>query len=324
MELRSYRREDAPEVLRLWNTAGAAAGYAPLDAGALDALLLRHAAFCPESTFVLADGGALFGFAAGCTGDTLAQGAVRGYVSCVLLDAAHDTPENTAALLGAVEDSFRAGGKSVAAVTFFNPLRLPWVIPGTGGHQHNNMPGIAKDLPLYERMLSLGYREAATEMAMYLDLAAFRFPAAMEERAAKMAAQGYTVDWYKEGAHRGVDEMVASLGNSMWDAEIPAAAHGGMRLLVALCGDTVAGFTGPVYPEATGRGYFAGIAVQEKYRGHGLGKLLFYRLCRAEKECGAQYMSLFTGIDNPAQNIYKEAGFTPRRYFAVMIKELKP
>ena len=35
-------------------------------------------------------------------------------------------------------------------------------------------------------------------------------------------------------------------------------------------------------------------------------------------------MSLFTGIDNPAQNIYKEAGYTPRRYFAVMIKELKP
>ena len=67
------------------------------------------------------------------------------------------------------------------------------------------MPGIAKDIPLYERMLALGYREAATEMAMYLDLAAFAYPAAMEERAAKMAAQGYTVDWYKEGVHRGVD-----------------------------------------------------------------------------------------------------------------------
>ena len=98
----------------------------------------------------------------------------------------------------------------------------------------------------------------------------------------------------------------------------------GDRVLVALSGGTVAGFTGPVYPEPTGRGYFAGIAVAEQYRGHGLGKLLFYRLCRAEKERGARYMSLFTGIDNPAQNIYKEAGFTPRRYFAVMIKELKP
>lgn len=103
-----------PEVLRLWNTAGAAAGYAPLDAGKLDELLLAHPAFCGESTFVLEEKGALRGFAAGCTGDTLAQGAVRGYVSCVLLDETCDTAENTALLLGAVEDSFRAKGKSVA------------------------------------------------------------------------------------------------------------------------------------------------------------------------------------------------------------------
>ncbi len=238
MELRLYDRADAPEVLRLWNTAGTAAGYAPLDAEGLGALLLAHPAFCAESTFVLEERGALRGFAAGCTGDALAQGAVRGYVSCVLLEEDFDTAENTALLLGAIEDSFRAKGKSAAAVTFFNPLRLPWIIPGTAGHQHNNMPGIPKDIPLYERMLSLGYREAATEMAMYLDLAAFTYPAAMEERAAKMAAQGYTVDWYKEGVHRGVDEMVRSLGNSMWDAEIPAAAHGGMRLLVGLSGES--------------------------------------------------------------------------------------
>ena len=153
MELRLYDRADAPEILRLWNTAGAAAGYAPLNADTLDALLLAHPAFCGESTFVLEEGGAVRGFAAGCTGDTLAQGAVRGYVSCVLLDSACDTPENTAALLGAVEDSFRAGGKSAAAVTFFNPLRLPWIIPGTSGHRHNNMPGIPKDIPLYGRKI---------------------------------------------------------------------------------------------------------------------------------------------------------------------------
>ena len=97
MKLRLYDRADAPEVLRLWNPVGAAAGYAPLDAGKLDELLLAHPAFCGESTFVLEERGALRGFAAGCTGDTLAQGAVRGYVSCVLLDETCDTAENTAA-----------------------------------------------------------------------------------------------------------------------------------------------------------------------------------------------------------------------------------
>ena len=38
MKLRLYDRADAPEVLRLWNTVGAAAGYAPLDADKLDVL----------------------------------------------------------------------------------------------------------------------------------------------------------------------------------------------------------------------------------------------------------------------------------------------
>ena len=94
------------------------------------------------------------------------------------------------------------------------------------------------------------------------------------------------------------------------------------RLLVGLKGHTVAGFTGPIYPEPSGRGYFAGLGVAPQYEGHGLGTLLFNKLCLAERACGAQYMSLFTGVNNPAQRIYQAAGFTPRRYFAVMIKEL--
>lgn len=201
-------------------------------------------------------------------------------------------------------------------------MRLPWIIPSTDGHQHNNMPGIPTDTALYRRMLALGWVEATTEQAMHLDLSGFQYPEKMREKERKMAENGYFVDWYREGVHQGVDEMVESLNNSMWSEEIPPAAHNGMRLLVGLEGNTVAGFTGPVYPEPTGRGYFAGIAVGPSFQDHGLGSLLFYKLCQAEKDCGARYMSLFTGINNHAQNIYKSAGFETKRYFAVMIKEL--
>lgn len=322
MNIRRYEEKDAAIVLHLWNTAGTRAGYAPQDMAGLERLLLRHPDFSADHTFLMEDNGTPCGFANGCTGDHLVQGAVRGYVTCVLLDADHDDEENTMALLTALEDSFRQKGKTASAVTFFNPIRLPWIIPDTPGHQHNNMPGIPTDLPLCGRMLNHGYRQAATEMAMYLNLSDFTYPEDMLETEHRMAQDGYTVDWYQEGVHQGVEAMTDALGNPQWREEIPAAAHGGLKLLVGLKGNTVAGFTGPVYPESTGRGYFAGIGVAPAYERHGLGRLLFFKLCQAEKDCGAQYMSLFTGVENHAQTIYRSAGFEPRRCFAVMLKEL--
>lgn len=87
-------------------------------------------------------------------------------------------------------------------------------------------------------------------------------------------------------------------------------------------GNTVAGFAGPVYPEPTGRGYFAGIGIAPQYQHRHLGKLLFFRLCEEEKKAGAAYMSLFTGITNPARRIYESAGFRSVRTFGVLLKTL--
>lgn len=320
--IRNYRRFDAPALLALWNTAGVAMGYAPLNEAQFDRLLLKHPDFSPEYTFVLEEGGEVLGFVNGCTGDHIPRGNERGYVTCLILSPVADSEENTRALLAALEDAFRSAGRIHSAVTFFNPIRLPWIIPGTDGHQHNNAPGVATDLALNSRMIKYGYREATRECAMYMPLADFQIPEKIQERAARMAQEGYTVACYDPERHQGLEEMVDALDNAMWSAEIPEAGRTGMDLLVGLCGNTCAGFTGPVYPEETGRGYFAGIGVAPKYERHGLGKLLFYRLLEREKEVGAKYMSLFTGEENPARFIYLEAGFRIVRTFSVMLKEL--
>ena len=142
------------------------------------------------------------------------------------------------------------------------------------------------------------------------------------EKAAKMGGEGYHVERYDPRRHVGLEEMVAALDNTMWSEEIPAAGKSGMDLLVGLKDNVCAGFTGPVYPEKTGRGYFAGLGVAPQFEGHGLGTLLFYRLLEREKQAGAKYMSLFTGEDNHARFIYLNAGFRVVRTFGVMLKEL--
>lgn len=320
--IRKYQPQDENALFSLWNSAGVSMGYAPLSIERFRALLTEHPYFSSDFTFVLEENGKVCGFANGCTGDAIPRGDVRGYVSCVILAPEAETDENTAALLNALEDSFRRAGRSQSAVSFFNPIRLPWIIPGTDGHQHNNCPGVPTDLPLHDRMTARGYREFARENAMYYNLKDFTMPQRILEKAERMAAEGYTVDRYDPEKHVGLEEMVEALQNPSWSEEIPAAGRARMDLLVGLCGNTCAGFTGPVYPDPTGRGYFAGIGVAPQFEKHGLGTLLFYRLLEREKQTGAQYMSLFTGEDNHARFIYLGAGFRVVRTFGVMLKEL--
>ena len=320
--IRCYSSSDEESLLSLWNSAGVGQGFAPLSLDQFRVLLTRHPKFSPAYTFVLEEAGEILGFVNGCTGEDIPKGDVRGYLSCLLLADSADSEENTALLLTALEEAFRKAGRTYSAVTFFNPIRLSWIIPGTPGHQHNNAPGIPLDIPLHERMLSLGYREATQENAMYLNLSGYETPEWVEEKAARMAQEDYHVERYDPARHMGLEEMTDALGNPMWSQEIPAAGKAGMELLVGLKGNTCAGFTGPIYPEETGRGYFAGLGVAPQYEGHGLGTVLFYRLLEREKQAGAQYMSLFTGEDNHARFIYLGAGFRVVRTFGVMLKEL--
>ena len=317
----NFTPADREEVANLWARNAARQGYAPRDEAALDVLLFMHPYFSSAHAFVLKENG-LRAFICGCTGDDIPRGNERGYFTCLLSDEDVDTEETTAMLLAALEDSFRAAGKRYSAVTFFNPMRLPWVMPGTPGFEHNNMPGIAVDLPLHARMLKNGYKEATRECAMFRDLAEYTMPAEIKALAEKAAADGYRCALYNQSKHAGLEEMLAALDNPDWTAQITEAAENNRLLPVALAGSTVAGFAGPVYPEPSGRGYFAGIGIAPEYQGHGLGKLLFHYLCEQEKRAGARYMSLFTGETNPAGKIYTGAGFTPVRTFGVMMKEL--
>lgn len=320
--IRNARPADHAALLALWQQNAPRQGYAPRPAAAVDVLLFCHPYFSYDLTFIREEQGRAVAFVCGCVGENIPHGHERGYFTCLAADPAWDTQETADQLLAALENAFRAAGKTASAVTFFNPMRLPWVIPGSPGHEHNNMPGIATDLPLHGWMLAHGYTESTQEIAMYRTLADFTVPDSIQNLAKQNAAQGYTLARYDPVRHHGLDAMLQALDNPDWTTQVTAAARDGLCLPVALAGDTVAGFAGPVYPEPTGRGYFAGIGIAPQYQRHHLGQLLFFRLCEEEKRAGAAYMSLFTGVTNPARRIYESAGFTSVRTFGVLLKTL--
>jgi ribosomal protein S18 acetylase RimI-like enzyme len=118
-----------------------------------------------------------------------------------------------------------------------------------------------------------------------------------------------------------MDEMLAGFDNPLWKREISHCAANGVPVVVAAHAGKAVGFAGPVIRQDNGRGYFAGIGVLPEHEGHGLGSILFFKLCEAFRSIGTEYMSLYTGNSNPAIRIYEKAGFRTVKQFAVMRRE---
>lgn len=313
----SYRRA----VIALWNEAAVKDGYKELTEQSFDGIFAGNRYFDKDGTFLLLANDKVIGFACGCTGDDLPLGDVAGYITCIVLASGFDTDDNYLMLLTALEDRFKELGKKQADILFFNPMLLPWYIPDTPQHEHNNAPGIPVDSKLYTFLLGAGYFERAKQCAMYLHLSAFAMPEEYSVKEAKASAQGYTIDMFDPGKHAGVEDMLEGFGNPLWQKEIGASTANGVPVVIAAYQGKTIGFAGPVIRQANGRGYFAGIGVLPEHEGHGLGSLLFYKLCEAFQEIGTEYMSLFTGMSNPAIRIYERAGFQTVKLFAVMRRE---
>lgn len=312
----------AGEVVELWNREAVKDGYKEMTGESFSRVFLSSPYFDPENAFVWFEDGEVRGFAHGCTGDDLPLGEVAGYLTCVVVSGDCRTDEPYAALLEAVERRFAEKGKKQADVLFFNPIQLPWYIPGTPKHEHNNAPGVPVGSRLHEFLLRSGYAERARQCAMYLDLAGFAIPDSIRNKEEKAAAEGYRVELFDGARHAGVAEMLDALGNPLWRKEISFSTENGVPVVIAAFEGKAVGFAGPVIRQENGRGYFAGIGVQPDHEGHGLGSILFFKLCEAFRGIGTEYMSLYTGSNNPALKIYEKAGFRTVKEFGTMRREL--
>ncbi|GBG06399.1 N-acetyltransferase [Paenibacillus agaridevorans] len=321
--LQTWNDRYTAEVIALWNLVAARDGYKEMTAESFAAILTENPYFDPLCTFVWLEGDRVVGFACGCSGNDLPLGDVAGYITCVLLANEYADESKAEALVRAMEARFAELGKKHADTLFFNPMQLPWYVPGTPGHEHNNAPGVPAGSLLHETLKRLGYIERAVQCAMYLPLSGgFEVPESILAKEETAAKAGYRVEMLDATKHTGVEEMLEVLGNPLWRAEIGKSLADGTPVVIAAQHGRAVGFAGPVVRQENGRGYFAGIGVHPEHEGHGLGSSLFFRLCEAFQEIGTDYMSLYTGSNNPALRIYERAGFRTAKTFATMRGEL--
>lgn len=270
--------------------------------------------------FVWQEEGQILGFSAGCT----AADGQTGYITYVYVVPERRREGLGRALTKALEEVLWQTAAKIDIV-FYNPMQIPWWIPDTDGkHDHPCAPGVDMSGPAFLFFKRLGWRCFAYQNSYYQNLENYRYPADILEKIEKLRQAEIEVTYYDRTKHTGLAELFDDLNNPGWKQAILANDALGERakpLLVAVHGGTtVCGYTGPLSVSPEGRGCFHGIGVHHDYRQHGAGKVLFSTLCMALREHGASFMSLYTGEDNPARNIYEAAGFKIVRSWADMRK----
>ena len=262
-------------------------------------------------------------FASGC----YVEGETRAYVTLLIVKKEMQRQGIGKTMLSYLEERLRKeSGVSKIEIVFFNPMTLSWVIPGENGADHPNVPGIDVGSRAYLFFKNCQYRDYAMQNSYYIDLGKYRIPSFIEDTIQTLKKENITFGIYESDKYDGMEEMIHKFQNTMWDRDILGELAKGKNarpILIASHNEKVIGFTGPLDVEKSGRGFFAGIGVDRDYRGKKISKVLFCKLCVSLQEMGAGFMTLFTGENNPARNIYEAAGFKIVRTWADMRKEWK-
>ena len=330
MNIREYTDRDYEALERIWNecVSNGDVLYRPVKRDYFQEKLLSDNVYDPSLLLVAEEENELIGFISGSRKKSFLPGEneqnTPGYLNTVMVKPdfrRHGAGEN---LLRALEDSFYHMGKRNLDVSSLSPLDLDWRIPGTPGHEHNNMPGMDEGSLAYPFLLNRGYVPRVHEVAMYLNLSDYRINRLVEEKRRELAMQGIKAGLYDPAEGCEWDEMCTRVGSEYWRKVLKDELSSPMPrpILAARTEGHIVGFTGPVDVQPNGRGWFTGICTDPLYEKRGIATVLFNDLMCEFKKIGAQYSSLFTGTENHAQRLYLKTGFRPARTFAFLRKEL--
>ncbi|MBQ8095247.1 MAG: GNAT family N-acetyltransferase, partial [Clostridia bacterium] len=271
MMIREFRDEDRSAVMHLWNAAVEAGEvvYASMDDDYFERKFCQGPAE-KAGVFLVAE-----------EKDGRISGAIHGvkpvdlpgtkpgwsYLTFELVRAEDRGRGIGTALLEALKVRMKEAGAGVLAITSLNPVNLDWKIPGTPGHDHNNMPGL-DDACQGAVFFRKHFEPAYHEIAMYRSFeSGFSVPGEIEALQMKLRENGIETGRYNGIQEYEYETMCKRVGSPYWqhvlDTEIrahhlgqpnedPALWPDGIKpegprpLLIATVNNRIVGFTGPV------------------------------------------------------------------------------
>ncbi len=330
---------DHAAAAALWNAIAQAGEtlYRPIDAAQFP--------FSGEGihTFAARADGRLIGWIHGASKQRFLSGETAentpAYLTAIMVEKPCRRQGVGHALLSVLMGAYRRDGKKVLVCSGDNPVHLPWFVPGTPGHDHNNAPGVDENCDGYLFLLHRGFHDDFHEIAMYMALKDYRWQDSLTRMQEELLAQGIRTGHYDPSLGDEYDGMCDRVGSEYWRNSLRselAAWHenrpnsdpdfwadgmkpnGPRTLLTATINGHIVGFTGPVDRQKSGRGWFTGICTDPLYAGKGIASVLFNLLLKEFIAQRADFCTLFTGRDNPAQRLYLRAGLRIMAHFAVL------
>lgn len=328
MQIKQFNlTEHSDIVLNLWNEVVSEKDfYYQFDKAGFESILYKNPHFKEEGAFVAFEGDLLIGFACGFVrNEDIDNPTAAGYFNTIVVKKEFRRQGVGTSLLNHVEAFIKSKGKSAVRSVFLSPVNWPWYIPGTNHHNHPGAPAIPVNTPEYFFLLHNGYHMQGQIDAFHLDLAKFEMPENVLAKMKENEEKGLKIEVFDPEKHYGVEEFCEAIDNPGFARSIRynLQREEPRPFLIVSDNNRMAGWTGPMYTESTGRGHLDGIAVDPNVRGGGLGKALFCKLCEYSKNQGSSFMTFFTGLENKARYIYLAAGFDIIQTFGILRKELK-
>lgn len=323
--LDKFTNDDIDKVVDLWNeNAYGKTIYAEMDTLEFKEKFLNNPNYSSDGSVVARIGDEIIGFGNAIYYLNSDPEKSPGYITMIVVKEKYQRNGIGTKILNYLENYLRSCGRKFIRNYFGSPINLKWYVPGYYKHEHMGAPAVPYNSPYYYLLLANNYYSNGQQDAFHIDLTNFKMPTKVLEKIKENEKDGYTITFYDEKLHHGFDEMFDALQNEGFRQTVKRVLSDKNHapLIIVQKDGEILGFTGPVKTEESKRASLGGVAIHPKAQKRGLGKTMFCFLCEKSKENGAKFMTLFTGSDNRARNIYLYAGLKIVQSFNIMRKDL--